>query len=64
VGCEVLIPVIYRLELAAINGDDRMAEQLQLATERDKLLAGVPNARAIVATKVGDGLEVGCQVTG
>jgi hypothetical protein len=38
---EVAVMGVHRLELAAINGDDRLREQIQLAAQYDKLPADI-----------------------
>ena len=58
VRCEVFIPAIDCFELAAINSDDRLAKQVELAAEGHKPLAHVSDAFAVIMTKFGDGLEV------
>jgi hypothetical protein len=63
-GGEVLVAVVDRFELAAVDGNHGIREQLKLATEGDELLADVTNRGAVVTPEVGDGLEVGAQTMG
>lgn len=55
---DVAIPVVDRLELAAIDGHDGLREQLELPAHADEALADVADARCVVVTEVGNGLEV------
>ena len=61
---EVLVAVVDGLELAAVDGDDRPGEQVELAAQHDELRAGRADRRSIVAAEVGDGLEVRHQAAG
>src|SRR5438128_12500257 len=60
---EVLVAVVHRLELAAVNGDDSFRKQLQLAAQHDELAAHLADRGPIVLAKVGNGLEVRHQAT-
>jgi len=55
---EILIPVIRRLELAAVDGDEGIGEKCQLVTQHDELTAHQANGLAMVHMEVGDGFEV------
>jgi hypothetical protein len=55
---EVLVAVVHRLELRAVDRDHRIAEQAQLAAEQDELPADALDGRTIVAPEVGDRLVV------
>src|SRR6185369_11839743 len=63
-NAEVLVPVVDRLELAAIDRDDAVGEQLQPSAQQDELATDVADGGAVVLAEVGDGLEVGGQATG
>src|SRR5262249_51182601 len=58
---EVLVAVVDRLELAAVDRDDRLREQIESAADLDELAAHPPDARAVVLAEVGDRLEVRCE---
>lgn len=58
---EVSIPRIDRLELAAIDRNARVTQEIDAPAERNKLAAGLANRLAIVPAKVGDCFEVGRQ---
>ena len=62
-GGEVAVTVIDRLELAAVDGNDRLREQIQLAALQHKLLAHLANSLAVVAAQIGNRLELRCQAT-
>src|SRR3546814_2199582 len=61
---EVPVTVVDGLELAPVDGHDGPREQVELATQHDKLRAGRADSRAVVATEVGDRLTVGHQPAG
>ena len=63
-GGEVLVAVVHRLELAAIDGHDRLGEQIELAAQHDELAAYLADRRPIVLAEVGNGLEVRHQPSG
>jgi hypothetical protein len=58
---EVPIPGIDRLELAAIDRNARVAQQIEAPTQRHELTADFADRLAIVLAKVGDRFEVGRQ---
>src|SRR4029077_5420580 len=62
-GREVAIARVDRLELAAVDGDHGLGEQLELAAQLDEAAAHVADADAVVMPEVGNGLEVGRQAT-
>ena len=62
--CEVLVSVVDRFELAAVDRHDRLGEQVEPAAKLDELTAHRSDGRTIVATEVGDGLEVRRQASG
>ncbi len=55
---DVAIPAVDGLELAAIDGHDGLREQLELPAHAHEALAHVADARCVVVTEVGNGLEV------
>jgi hypothetical protein len=55
---EVLVTGVHALEFAAIDRRQRPSEQAEIATDHDELRAGRADRQAVVATEVGDGLEV------
>src|SRR5262245_36468296 len=59
--CEVPVPIVHRLELAAIDGHARLRQQAHLATELNKARAHLADGSAVVLAKVGDRLVVGDQ---
>src|SRR6266550_2662789 len=61
---EVLIAVVHRLELAAIDRHDGVGEEVQATTQDDKFFADLMNRLAVIFAKVGNGLEVRDQPTG
>src|SRR5258705_6723920 len=56
---EVLIPVVHRLELAAVDGNARCRKQTHLAAELDEARANLADRRAIVLPEISDRLMVG-----
>ena len=60
---EVLVAVVDRLELAAVDGHCGVGKQLHLPAQQDELAADPADRLAVVAAEVGDGLEVGHQPT-
>jgi len=50
--------VVGGLELAAVDGDELAAKQVEVAAEQDEGAADLADGFAIVFAKVGDGLEV------
>lgn len=61
---EVAVPRVDRLELADINGDNSLSEQLQLPAQFNEAPAHVADAFTVVPAEVGNRLEVRCQATG
>jgi len=61
---EVLVAVVDRLELTAVDGDDALGEQLHPTAQQHELLADLANRLAVVAAEVSDRLEVRCQTPG
>ena len=57
-GREVPVPVVHRLELAAVDGDAAAAENPDTAAEVDETRAGLPDRRAILLAEIGDRLVV------
>jgi hypothetical protein len=56
---EVLIAVVHRLELAAIDGNAPIRKQTHLAAELDEARAHLADGTAIVLPKIGDRLVIG-----
>src|SRR6266700_7760691 len=56
---EVLVPVVHRLELAAIDGNARFGKQTHLAAEFDEARAHLADCTAVVLTEIGDRLVIG-----
>ena len=61
---EVSVPVVHRLELAAIHRDHRLRQQVQLTAENDELSAYTADSRAIVLAEIGDRFEIRHQSAG
>ena len=60
---EVTVRAVDRLEPGPVNGDQLSAEQIQLATEKNKLPEDGLERMAVVLTEISNGLEVGLEVT-
>ena len=58
---EVSIPIVGRLEFAAVDGNQCFQEQSHQLTQHHKLKTNSANYLAVVFAKVGDGFEVGHQ---
>jgi hypothetical protein len=56
---KILVPVVHRLELAAVDDNARFGKKAHLAAERDEARAQLANSRAIVLAEIGDRLGVG-----
>ena len=54
----ILVPVVHRFELTAIDRNNGAGEQAQLAAQHHKLGTHRPDRRAIVFAEVGNRLEV------
>ena len=61
---EVLVAVVDRLELTAVDGDRGLLEQAETTTQQDELAAGGADRLTVVLAEVGDSLEVGHQPAG
>ena len=59
--CEVLVAVVHCFELAAVDGDDGIAEQPYLPTQHHELAAYPADRLAVVPPEVSDRFEVGRQ---
>jgi len=57
----VLVTIVHRFELAAVDGNHSSGEQAQLAAQHHKLGTHHPDRRAIVLAEVGNRLEVGSE---
>src|SRR5207344_2961786 len=55
---EILVAVVDRLELAAVDGDAGRLEQIELAADLDKPRAHLLDGGPVVLPEIGDGLEV------
>jgi hypothetical protein len=54
----VLVAIVHGLEFAAVDGDNRVGRKVQMTAQCNKLAAHRPYRRTVVATKVGDRLEI------
>ena len=63
-GGEVAVAAVDGLELAAVDGDDGVREQLEVAAQANEAAADIADADAVVVAEVGDGLEVRRQPAG
>ena len=61
--CEVLVPVVHGLELAAIDGNARRREKAHLAAEFDEARTYLAQRQAIVLAEVRDRLVIRCEPT-
>src|SRR5262249_57508766 len=61
---EVLVPVVDRLELAAIDGDARLRQQTNLSAQRHKLRTYLADRRPVILAEIGNRLVIGSQATG
>lgn len=61
---EVAIPVVHRLELAAVDRDALALQRADTAAEFDELGAGPADDGTIVAPEADNGLVVGDQLAG
>ncbi|MNP63773.1 hypothetical protein D3C76_1592110 [compost metagenome] len=55
---EVTVAIVHCFELAAVDGDDRLREQIEVTTENHELTADAANGFTVVLAKVGDGFEI------
>jgi hypothetical protein len=58
---EVLVPVVDRLELAAVNRDAGLREQAHRAAQRDEAGANLADGAPLVLAEIGDRLVVWSQ---
>jgi hypothetical protein len=56
---EILVPIIDRLELAAVDGDASFGEQAHRAAEHNKPAADLADGPAVVLAEIGDRLVIG-----
>src|SRR5207245_203417 len=61
---EVLVPIVDRLELAAVDGYDRFREQIEPPAQHDEFATDAADRLTVVPAEVGDGLEVRGQAPG
>lgn len=58
---EATVAVIHGFEFAAVDGDDRLGEEIEVAAKHYELPADAANGFAVVLAKVGDGFEIWSQ---
>src|SRR5215831_12744310 len=58
---EILVAIIDRLELAAVDRDARLREQAQLSAKGDELGANLAYCSSVVLAEIGDRLVVGSE---
>src|ERR1700730_10069308 len=56
---EILVPIIDRLELAAVDRDASYGEQAHRAAEHNKPAADLADGAAVVLAEIGDRLVIG-----
>ncbi|MOA53141.1 hypothetical protein D3C78_1765520 [compost metagenome] len=56
--------VVDSFKFAAVDGDDRLGEEVEVAAKHYKLPADAANGFAVVFAKVGDGLKSGAKRPG
>src|SRR5215467_8000192 len=56
---EILIAIIDRLELAAVDRNARLREQAQLSTKRDELCANLADRSSVILAEIRNRLVVG-----
>ena len=61
---EVLVAVVDRLELTAIDGDARCCQQTKLPAKGNELCAHPTDRRPVFLAKIGNRLVIGNQPTG
>lgn len=55
---KVAVAVIHGFEFAAVNGDDRLGEEIEVAAKHYELPADAANGFTVVSAKVGNRFEV------
>jgi hypothetical protein len=60
---EVLVAVVDRLELAAIDGDARLCQQTNLSAQRHKLRTYLADRSPVILAEIGNRLVLGNQAT-
>ncbi|MNH18467.1 hypothetical protein D3C79_781700 [compost metagenome] len=55
---EIAVAVIHGFEFAAVDGDDRLGEEIEVAAKYNELPADTANGFTIVSAKVGNRFEV------
>ena len=58
---EVTVAVVDGFEFAAVDGDDRLREEIEITAKHYELAADAANGFAVVLAKVGNGFEVRSQ---
>src|SRR5215470_13639175 len=60
---EILVTVVDRFELAAIDGDARRRQQAKLPAKRDELRANLADRRTVILAEISNRLVIGSQPT-
>ena len=55
---KILVPVIHRIELATVNGDERIGKQVEITAKDDELLTDLANRYPIVFAEIRNCFEV------
>src|SRR5919198_4659679 len=63
-ACEILVAVVDRFELAAVNGHARCRQQADLPAKGDELRANFADRRPIILAEISNRLVIGNQPTG
>lgn len=58
---KVVVAAVHRAELAAVNGQQFTAEEIELAAEENELAMNRLERFEIILPEIGDGLEVGSE---
>src|SRR4029077_16854407 len=61
---EILVAVVDRLELAAVDGDARLRQKAYLSANGDELRAHLADRRPVILAEIGNRLVIGNQPTG
>src|SRR5260370_25993723 len=60
---EILVAIVDRFELAAVNGDARRRQQPKLPAKRDKPRTHLADRKAVILAEIGNRLVIGNQPT-
>src|SRR5262245_29047153 len=63
-ACKILVAVVDRFELAAVNRHARCRQQAKLSAKGDKLRAHLAYRRTVILAEIGNRLVIGSQPTG